>query len=346
MPTIHINKKNVQITGNLDSTIESIKFVPLETNDSSLIQEISKMINIGDSILICDYKLGKILLFSQDGNFISMFKNVGKGPGEYIKIKDITFDEIRKEVVLLDIGSRQILRYDLKGRHISSDQVNIANAGVNFEWFNNSFVFFRHNQTFPEHSNHNIIITDQNQQYIKSGAIIPEQISNLSLWGNKNMSKSDSLLYVYPCFNDTIFSINKNLTIKPSILIDIDERLDVKKSKLWDRKMDDIVKFHQELEKTDYIFQTSDFFSLSTNFIFRYFTKKGYSLVVFSINDDSTKIFNNPCFTNDNFSFDPIGKQKNKIIVAMNPSDKINKYLEQPIALDSNPVLCFIELKK
>ena len=163
-----------------------------------------------------------------------MFKNLGKGPGEYIDITDITYDKKKKEVVLLDYRSGNILRYDLKGKHVGSQQINMPNTGTIFEWFNNSYVFYRHNVAFSDHTNSNIIITNQNQQYINSGATIPEPIKNLSFWGSKNISISDSLLYVHPCFNDTIFSINNKNTIKPSALINIDSRLDIKKFKIME----------------------------------------------------------------------------------------------------------------
>ncbi|UOB16180.1 6-bladed beta-propeller [Abyssalbus ytuae] len=349
LPAIHINKKNIQEAGNLDTIIQSVEFVALETNDTSLIKEVSEVINIGDSILVGDFKLGKVLIFSPEGNLISMFKNTGKGPGEYVRIDDMTYDYIRNEILIIDIGLKNILRYDLKGNYISSQKINTKNAGMFMEWFNNSFVFYCHNFVLQDHPNENVIITDQNQQYINSAAIIPKPIENLSFWGNKNMSISDSLLYVQPCFNDTIFSINRKNLIKPALLINTSPEFNIKKSRLWKRGFTNIIEFHEYARKNNYIYQTSDFMALPNNLIFRYYTNKGYSLVVYSKKNNTTTIYDKPTFTLDNFIFNPVGKIKDKVITVIEPSDKIdklNKYLKRPVDLNSNPVLCFIEIKK
>ena len=348
-PTIYVNKKNVMPTSNIDSVIDSIDFVVLQTNNLSLIKEISKLMFVGDTIIIGDFKLGKILLFSLEGKLITEISKLGRGPEEYIKIKDITYDKKNKIIIILDIGSRRILRYNLSGKFIDSQKINIANIGTYFEWFNNSFIFYRHNLTFPGHSNHNVIITNQFQEYINSGITIPKPVRNLSFWGNRNMSLSDSTLLILPCFNDTIFSVNKNNCIKPRFIISFDKQLDIKKSQMWNRKFRDIVQFHEFAGRGDYIYQTSDFFSLPNELIFRYFTKKGYSVVLFSKTSGSTKIFQNPTFTIDNFIFRPIGKKRGEIIALLNPTDGVdilNKYLKYPITQNSNPVLCFISMKQ
>jgi|AGTN01.2.fsa_nt_gi hypothetical protein len=66
-----------------------IDIIPLETNDSSLIKTISKLIVSNDTLYIHDYNMSKVLAFNKDGNYLYQINNKGMGPGEYAGTSDI-----------------------------------------------------------------------------------------------------------------------------------------------------------------------------------------------------------------------------------------------------------------
>ncbi|TKG94474.1 6-bladed beta-propeller [Puteibacter caeruleilacunae] len=335
--------------GNIDYLISKTEFVPLETNSRSLFKEISKLFICGDTLIVGDYKLGKVLLFGRDGSYISSFSHLGRGPGEYGNIQDITFDEKNRTIFICDFVKRKIHNYKLDGLYLNSSDINIKNAGEFFYSYLDYFVFYRHNQIFPAHSNSNLVITDKKQKYIRSGITIPETIRNLSFLGNSFMSSSDSCLYVYPCFKDTIFQIDPQLNIVPKFSVKIEEKLDVKQSHHWDKRYKSSSEFFQTIHADDFIWQTSDFYALSNYIVFKYLSNSGYSLVIYSKEDDTTRIFTHPSVTKGNFLFTPIGRDGDCIVVNLAIADnveRVNKFVDSKIDLNSNPVLCFITLKK
>lgn len=83
----------VEIT-DLSSCSDSLYFsnyqmIFLETNDSSLIKDISKIVICDDKIFISDITQNQIFAFNPEGQFLySLFKQ-GRGPGECISLSDM-----------------------------------------------------------------------------------------------------------------------------------------------------------------------------------------------------------------------------------------------------------------
>lgn len=90
--------------------IKSIRYIPLETTDASLIRNINKII-VRDSVYyIFDNLSKKILLFNKRGRFIKSINKVGQGPGEYIYPSDIDVDK-EGNIYLSDFQSKNIIKY-------------------------------------------------------------------------------------------------------------------------------------------------------------------------------------------------------------------------------------------
>lgn len=95
-----------------------IDIIPLETNDSSLIKTIRKLIVNNDTLYILDYDMAKVLAFDMEGNYLYQINNRGMGPGEYIGISD--FNIFNDSLSILSAVDNKLYIYDKKGNFIKN----------------------------------------------------------------------------------------------------------------------------------------------------------------------------------------------------------------------------------
>lgn len=95
--------------------IDSIWYVPLETNDSSLLSYIDQVNEFNGSYVILDILAETILVFDKKGKFIRQLGSRGKGPGEYLHPTAFTIDRDSNEIVVHDDYTSKIIHYDKDG---------------------------------------------------------------------------------------------------------------------------------------------------------------------------------------------------------------------------------------
>lgn len=106
---------------------DTIIYVPLETNEESLIRMIEK-IWVNDSLVLIYCEHAGILLFRHNGQFIRKIGKRGKGPGEYEKI--FHFDVIRDTIYVSPVGKRAFIRYTFDG--VFCDEIKLNYEPVFF----------------------------------------------------------------------------------------------------------------------------------------------------------------------------------------------------------------------
>ena len=102
-----------------EKLFSKIEIISLETNEQSLIQKISKVIEYNSRLYIRDYRQKAILIFDKAGKFISKIHTVGRAPSEYSLLYDIAINTYSETLEALDPMGK-IITYDLKGNYISS----------------------------------------------------------------------------------------------------------------------------------------------------------------------------------------------------------------------------------
>lgn len=100
------------------SFFQSANAVPLETNDSSFIQDINRICLSNDTLFILDSKLGKVTIFDMEGHYVGKIHNIGNGPQEYIQISDICMHPLKKCIALLCSQPYKIMYYTYRGEFI------------------------------------------------------------------------------------------------------------------------------------------------------------------------------------------------------------------------------------
>ncbi|TVR73040.1 MAG: 6-bladed beta-propeller [Marinilabiliales bacterium] len=107
----------------LDHLLDSIWYVPLETNNLSLIEYVEEVILFQDFLFILD-KFGKrVLKFDSNGKFIKQIGSNGRGPGEYTTPH--SFQIINEMVLVHDDRTSKIMYYDLNGNFIKDERLGL-----------------------------------------------------------------------------------------------------------------------------------------------------------------------------------------------------------------------------
>lgn len=92
----------------VDSYADSVEFIPLETNDSSLIRVINQLIVRDGRIYVLDLTQAAILVFNNNGKFLFKLDRLGRGPDEYNGMQTIDVDE--QHICVL--GNSELVLYD------------------------------------------------------------------------------------------------------------------------------------------------------------------------------------------------------------------------------------------
>jgi hypothetical protein len=130
--TVDVDKLKHQDTIYTSSFFTNVRTVILEDHDDALIGEIQWIQAFDNYILIFDFAIAKkLFVFDKNGKFLRQIGKTGRGTGEYIQVIDFCIDTERREIYLLDEGSRKVLKYNLDtGEYISS--INLPKNDIGF----------------------------------------------------------------------------------------------------------------------------------------------------------------------------------------------------------------------
>lgn len=111
-------------------TFSSVKYIPLEERKEAFFSEISKLI-VHDSLIYIMDKRGrkKILCFTLHGQFICSIGKLGRGPGEYLNLKDFDIDE-DGNVHLFSTYSKKIIIYKPNGEFLKEVKTHFYINGI------------------------------------------------------------------------------------------------------------------------------------------------------------------------------------------------------------------------
>ncbi len=203
----------------VSSIADSIRYIPLETCEKSLLPDIVDVC-IKNGYIFVRTKEQQLFVFSDTGKFLNKIGSKGNGPKEYRRIIDFDVDD--KYVYILDYG--QIRQYNISGEYINSirlpklaSQILKLNNG-NFLCYIPDSQFKKTEQNYSfliitdKGDSLNVINTSKLRDYSK------EKISNNYMI--INFSNKYNIAFK-ETFNDTLFCLNPNtLDIKKFGTID------------------------------------------------------------------------------------------------------------------------------
>lgn len=347
----------------LNEFCDTILYVPLETNNSCLLDEIKKVEMYNEHIFVSDHY--GVYKFAQNGKFICKVGNKGRGPDEYTMVADFFINHD----TLFVRGWNQLYAYCSENTcdFISSirfdnrypkNYVNkTGNYFVSFNFTNNSVEFFDGKGRFI-----NSVYYKKDENAILDRAIYYSYYNILT-------NNSNSLNITTFC-NDTIFGIAENCNLFPKYVINLGKYKIPEKYRpdfvSWDEFCNNSLRYLRKIP-----FETKDFLfvqigSWHEKGFFKpipLFADKKSGLIGLGVYDKRQKYFSMiakndkeyPCFY-PNFS-----DGENHLLSFVNPIDAINFYEKcnnknqlnksfcnvlQNLKVDSNPVIVIAKLRE
>jgi len=215
---------------NLSEYVTDIKYIPLETNDASLISRIHQIIYENEKILILDFTEGpkKCYLFDNNGKFCQKIGQRGQGPDDYLYINNVSmYDNF---IYLMDV--RKIFIYDTNGSLIEKN--NLRTNEIPEEYFlGNLFsIMPLKKDTFIMDvvSTGSYPIAILFEIYQSNAKAINEYPGYVKLNKVSQRASTDELgkmyrfkdeVRTYKIINDTIFTIGQSLEMKEAFIFEL-----------------------------------------------------------------------------------------------------------------------------
>lgn len=194
----------------LSSIAESVRYVPLETNEEALISYVRKIIKDDHSYYILSGHA--ILRYNEEGKFLSKLDKRGKGPGEYNAIND--FDISPSGQIMAISTWNKILFYHLDGTFFKFIECN-ANY-IDFIDGHKLLTYRTNIMGNEEYSN--LIINIEGDTIAKFPNRFKFELKNtgvgLPSWEYVR-HRFENELFVSEIHDDTLFRVTKENTLLP-----------------------------------------------------------------------------------------------------------------------------------
>lgn len=199
-------KDNNQIL--LSDIVDSITYIPLETNYKSLIGRIDKVVCTDDYIYILDSEVSKsVFVFDYFGKFISVINNRGNGPGEFNKIVDFCCNS-NGEVFVYDTGLRKVIKYKISGE-FAGLEVKIDFGADFISYLDSTKTFLFYSCYRQGEDRHNVIETNQKGEIINRYMQFDKAVNKdkMILMPALNLSHiNDSKISFYEVYSNNLYS--------------------------------------------------------------------------------------------------------------------------------------------
>lgn len=337
----------------LSDIVGDYKIVPLETKENSLLGEIQKVELYDEKIFILSRN--QIFVFEQNGKFIQKTNRTGRGPGEYIEIKD--FDIFSETLFILDRTGQNVLEYDLKGRHINTRHISMWAQKLIV--LNENEILIYSGEEDNSYNQCKFSVVNNNGEITGLIPIDERKSKFLHVNSTQNFIRHASNIYFHEAFNDVVYAID-NGRIEP-IYHFVYDGLNIPDS-FYDQSFDNIFSFFQEFNKTNYINGIYDLFWVDNNMFFKAYRNGNAQLFV--VNTETGFLKTSNYLKNDVLLDDvevPVGElslglSNDRLWFFMYPSElnenssqitnPILKDLLEKISDESNPIMIITDMQK
>lgn len=249
----------VQNKVTLSTIADDIKYYPL---DNSIPFTYFKYIISPNSLYIAAKGIG-ILKFNREGKLLKRIGNKGRGPGEFLYGMNFVVDERSGNIYLLD--PKKIKVYSQSGRFLKDlpydSYITSHTMPLDIE-INNSFLFLP-DFVMEGDSKYNWVFIDT------LGNLVSQKENSVPHFQTKygrpgTIYKFDSKIFYYNYYNDTIFSINPDLSNKAMYLF-------AQGDHRWPRLSTSNISFQEFASKTSGLFLPLRMFETKRFIVIRYY---------------------------------------------------------------------------
>jgi len=262
LETISING-NIRQALSFSSFVDTIEFIPLETNEENLIGDVERIIYRNGKYYIRTTQgilNGKLSVFDKTGKYLWGLNKIGNGPGEYPELKEFAITENGN---ITATSYRKIINYDSTGVFLSESKTDFL--GFELIYMGNNNYFFLDDQAI--HHGYRLLYVMNNQGIIKKrlfgmSKLEANKSSLIIDWRKLSLYKS-ILYFMYP-YGDTIYSIDNKYNIKRLYSIDFGKKRIP--SDFFDENEDELTLEKKASKLEDYMHATA--FSYTDKYIY------------------------------------------------------------------------------
>lgn len=261
----------------LSGLIEKQQLIKLETTNESLLGAINKVV-ISDSLIFIKSN-GAIYVFSPIGKFVRKIDKEGLGPNEYTGLSDFDVDRENKQLIIFDKGKKQILYYDFSGHYIKSTSLDFWAIKLLNISSNQLLLFSGNESSGNEQSFKFTLLTEQgSKQHFH--VIDKNKSGYLHVNAHQNFYHNPSGYFFFEIFNDTVYSIDKDLRTHPKYFFSFANK-NIPYS-FFERPYSNIMEFFQAYKKTDYAYGISLFMETARHIFTVYYAGGKPSYAVYN----------------------------------------------------------------
>ena len=203
-----------------------IEYIPLETNEQSIISGTNDLIGGNKLIVGTGFYLVKyfktILKFQSNGSFVARIGTLGRGPNEFLVAHDVDVDEINQNIYVLAGWQKKFFVYSDNGKLIRTFQIPFFSN--EFSFFEKEILCYSENHMGNIENSYNLI--DTNGVIIKS---FPNRYpfknhDAHSTSGENLFYHFDKQLFKKEVYSDTVYCY-ENEGFKPHLVIQVGNKL-------------------------------------------------------------------------------------------------------------------------
>lgn len=195
--------------------IEDIKFIKLQTDTSCLIGNIDNIFFDNGKIIIVDKEISQaIFIFDTLGNLNSKIFNKGRGPKEYMEIRDVAVDKLNNRITIHDLMGRKLCFFDYQGNFLFSKKLKYLFSSFSILDSSNIVVDTRAsiNYLYPSINNSYLLLGDINGEvFYKAFPYSNGAGNSFTYFNSMHIRKFNDRTFFYPRYCDTIFEVTKDI---------------------------------------------------------------------------------------------------------------------------------------
>lgn len=218
-----ISAINPQMSLPLDSFVSEMNVTPLETQDSLLIDRVDLLRESEDYLFVYSAKNENLYRFDKKGKYQREIGARGQGPEEFVGIKQIELDNGNQEIYVMDYMGRKMKIYSFDGKFLRAFPLPESLAYTDF-------ALVPHKKEIYYASSQNSIHPDVLKYEIPTGKFTQlskherEMEMGEFFFGQTFFTETNSSLYMYHYYNDTVYQIKDN-KLTPDHLLVLGERI-------------------------------------------------------------------------------------------------------------------------
>jgi hypothetical protein len=202
---------------NLSKLADTLLYIKLETDTNCLISEIDQIEADDNYIYVADKVESRLLQFTFDGNYNQDIGSVGKGPGEYINIRNMDIST-NGDILILDEAGKLIF-YSNDGK--LKNQIYLAKAPWRAKWLTDDKIVLIYSYPFYNHNDgYSITIIDRSGRVSNNG-IRHSRSNKIGRMGWNNLYWYNDTLNYWDYYEEYVIGISKDGKMTPRLKLPV-----------------------------------------------------------------------------------------------------------------------------